>query len=112
MARYRIFENGKELRVDWVNQKIGCCDCGLVHKVSQRVVNGLLFMTMEIDKRATAACRRETRKRLGVEDASRYKNGKKEKAQPQQVFAIKRTQRKGGKKIQQAKEKARVATKA
>jgi hypothetical protein len=41
--------------------KDACCDCGLVHKVNFRIVDGALVTKAVVDKRATAAMRRTFR---------------------------------------------------
>lgn len=38
--------------------KMGCCDCGLVHTINFRIVDGQVQMQLFRDRRATAACRR------------------------------------------------------
>jgi len=52
-----------------LNHRIACCDCGLVHAISVRLVphinktGRIVIMKAERDNRATAAKRREARKR-------------------------------------------------
>lgn len=43
--------------------KIGCCDCGLVHLLEFRIVDGEIEMRALRDERATAAKRAHRRKR-------------------------------------------------
>lgn len=44
--------------------KLSCCDCGLVHRMGFRVVKGKPQFRAFLDKRATAAMRREKAKRF------------------------------------------------
>jgi hypothetical protein len=66
-------------RADWVRSKgnpwskwvlpvrrgyrFGCCDCGLVHEIDFRHVDGRIQYRVKRDNRATAALRREAKKR-------------------------------------------------
>lgn len=43
--------------------KSACCDCGLVHKMDFRVVNGRAQFRVFRDNRATAAMRRQKEKK-------------------------------------------------
>lgn len=73
MSRYGDVENGEWLRPRSEGFKFQCCDCGLVHRLDFRVVDG--WNPTEVrprfraefrafrDNRATAAVRRERRKR-------------------------------------------------
>lgn len=39
--------------------ELACCDCGLVHNISIKVINkNMVELTFNVDKRKTAACRR------------------------------------------------------
>lgn len=51
--------------------KLGCCDCGLIHRIAFAIEkNGNLGIAMERDKRATAAARRHIKGlRLGKRGA-------------------------------------------
>ncbi len=63
MAKYRDIKPGESFPVA-NNMKIACCDCGLVHKLE--ILNdekGFMMMRFTRDKRATAAIRREARKK-------------------------------------------------
>jgi hypothetical protein len=44
------------------NYKLACCDCGLVHKMDFRVVDGKVEFRVYRDERATAAIRRHLKK--------------------------------------------------
>jgi len=53
---------------DWVlpvrrGYRLACCDCGLTHIVNFRVKNRRVEVQFFLDNRATAAKRRERRKR-------------------------------------------------
>lgn len=39
--------------------RIMCCDCGLVHEVTVKVVDGKIMMRMKRNDKATAAARRK-----------------------------------------------------
>jgi len=43
--------------------RLSCCDCGLTHRVDFRVRNRHIEVRFNHDRRATAAIRREQRKR-------------------------------------------------
>ena len=63
MAKYKDIGPGESFPVR-NNMKVACCDCGLVHKLE--IFNdgeGFMMMRFTRDRRATAAVRRETRKR-------------------------------------------------
>lgn len=55
----------------WVNPvqegyKMACCDCGLVHRLDFKVAeDGFVSLRAFRDNRATAAIRRERKKRAG-----------------------------------------------
>ncbi len=67
MARYKDIGLGESFPVR-NSMKIACCDCGLVHKL-EIFSDGKGFMRMRFvrDKQATAAMRREDRKRRAKE---------------------------------------------
>lgn len=50
--------DGVWLRVPKRGFKEQCCDCGLVHKLNFRIVNGALEIQVFRDERATSAVRR------------------------------------------------------
>ncbi len=60
MKTYRIKQG------EWIEptliHSLGCCDCGLVHRVQFKVVNGRVQFRVWRDKRATAATRRWKKK--------------------------------------------------
>lgn len=63
MAKYKDIGPGESFPV-YKNMKISCCDCGLVHKLE--IFNNeeaFMMIKMTRDRRATAAIRREARKR-------------------------------------------------
>lgn len=63
MAKYKDIGPGESFPV-YKNMKVSCCDCGLVHKME--IFNddkGFMRVRMTRDRRATAAIRREARKR-------------------------------------------------
>ena len=64
MAKYKDIGTGESFPVS-TPMKVACCDCGLVHKME--IFNdgkGFMRMRMTRDRRATAAIRREARKRM------------------------------------------------
>lgn len=68
MSRYLQLEDGVSTTVP--NKKVwrlACCDCGLVHRVAivalKQRKGSLLGLAVARDKRATAARRREMKKR-------------------------------------------------
>lgn len=56
--RYTQIFDGQWIAVTKRNHKHQCCDCGLVHQISFRVVDGIQEIRLVRDKRATAAVRR------------------------------------------------------
>lgn len=55
---YYWVSDGEEIPVVWRNYREQCCDCGLVHRMSFRVVDGKLYIRTHRDRRATAAARK------------------------------------------------------
>jgi Zn-finger protein len=55
---------------EWIQPKKGwsmrCCDCGLVHQVEFRIVNGKVQLAATRNKRATAASRKGKRFRDSI----------------------------------------------
>ena len=68
MARYPILEDGQWLRPTRRGFKEQCCDCGLVHRMDFRLVNGTIEFRVFRDKRATARARQGLKKRVIVID--------------------------------------------
>lgn len=67
-SKFRVRRYHRPRRGEWVQPirrgyKMACCDCGLVHRLDFRVVNGRVQFRVFRDNRATAAKRREERKR-------------------------------------------------
>lgn len=58
--RYVVLEDGKWVEPIKTGYRLGCCDCGLVHRINFRVRKGgaIQFQAFR-DKRATAAKRRK-----------------------------------------------------
>ena len=67
MAKYKDIGPGESFPIR-NSMKIACCDCGLVHRF-EVFSDGKGFMRMRAtrDRRATAATRREDRKRRAKE---------------------------------------------
>ena len=55
---YEQMYEGEEVEIVNNEQKICCCDCGLVHKLKFRMDGNKLFFIPYVDKRATAQIRR------------------------------------------------------
>ncbi len=69
MAKYKDIGPGESFPVSNTEMKIACCDCGLVHKLEVFAnEKGFMMMRFTRDRRATAAIRRETRKRKEADD--------------------------------------------
>ncbi len=67
MAKYKTIKKGELFSIA-KNMKIACCDCGLVHKFEVfSDEKGFIWMRTTRDRRATAAMRREDRKRRAKE---------------------------------------------
>jgi len=61
--KYSQAIEGEWFDLDPENNRIACCDCGLVHSEDYRVVGGVIQCRSRRDKRKTAAIRRERKKR-------------------------------------------------
>ena len=65
MKYHQHIEDGEDNFTDWFapkmdGWKMACCDCGLVHDVEFRVVDGEVQMRAKRNARSTAARRRNT----------------------------------------------------
>lgn len=63
MTKFKKGVAGEDGWTDWImpvmhDYKMGCCDCGLVHKLHFRVKAGRCQFKISRDNRATAAVRR------------------------------------------------------
>lgn len=69
MARrtYHALKDGEWIRPAMRGFRDACCDCGLVHKVDFRIVDGRVELRAYRDARATAGVRRPFR--FGDDDA-------------------------------------------
>lgn len=64
MATYKNIGPGESFPVA-NDMKIACCDCGLVHRLEAfNDEKGFMMLRFTRDRRATAAIRREARKRV------------------------------------------------
>lgn len=63
MAAYEQPKRGQWVQPIRRGYKAACCDCGLVHRVDVRIRNGRVQFRVARDNRATAAVRREARKK-------------------------------------------------
>ena len=64
MSKYKDIDSGESFYVA-ESRKIACCDCGLVHKLEIfKDEKGFMKMRLTRDRRATAAIRREKKKRM------------------------------------------------
>lgn len=59
MARYEQIHDGEWFTPKRKGFREQCCDCGLVHIVDYRIVNGQIQFRSRRDARATAAVRRK-----------------------------------------------------
>lgn len=59
MTSYEKAKEGKWIQPVRRGYKMGCCDCGLVHKLDFRIRRGRVQFRAFRDNRATAAVRRE-----------------------------------------------------
>ncbi len=67
MSAYPVHGDGEWIRPVRRGYKLGCCDCGLVHRINFKLVpygsgKKIKFQAWR-DERATAAVRREKKKR-------------------------------------------------
>jgi hypothetical protein len=60
---YKHIEDGQWVRPQHEGFRLACCDCGLVHELNFRVVDGAVEVQAIREPRAT----RGLRKRMGVE---------------------------------------------
>lgn len=72
MTSYEHFEPGEWVLPIRRGYKMSCCDCGLVHTLDFRVRKGRAQFCVFRDDRATAAVRRECRKKIRRE-AGKYR---------------------------------------
>ncbi len=91
--------DGDEFEIRWKGHKIQCCDCGLVHVLNFRVIKGKLFVHVTMDKRATAASRREKMKclhlqRQRAQSVAKDSDGPARTNRRAQVAATSRTRKK------------------
>ena len=72
MAKYKDIGPGESFPVS-NTMKIACCDCGMVHKLEIFAnEKGFMMMRATRDGRATAAIRREERKRREAPDGNKH----------------------------------------
>ncbi len=64
MAKYNEPEAGEWIFPIMEGYKICCCDCGLVHKMDFKIEKGRVAFRVFRDNRATAATRRENKKKF------------------------------------------------
>lgn len=64
-GRYPQVEAGEWVQPVREGYKMACCDCDLVHVLDFRIVKGRVQLRAFRDNRATAAMRRERKKRAG-----------------------------------------------
>ncbi len=58
-SKYKQFHDGDEIEIqEGVGLNFACCDCGLVHDLQIRLVDGKVFASFVRNNRATAALRR------------------------------------------------------
>jgi hypothetical protein len=58
---YRVISYGEWTRPRMRNFREQCCDCGLIHRLDFRIVEGWIEFRTRRDDRATAAARRRFR---------------------------------------------------
>lgn len=68
MARHEPLKDGDWIRPTRRGFKEQCCDCGLVHRMDFRIVDGSVEFRVFRDKRATSAARRVRRKAVVIVD--------------------------------------------
>jgi len=61
--KYTQIQDGEWIRPEGDNYREQCCDCGLVHNVEFRIVDGHVEWRAVRNAKATAACRRTKPKR-------------------------------------------------
>ena len=57
-VRYDVISYGEWTRPRMINFREQCCDCGLIHRLDFRIVDGRVEFRTRRDDRATAAARR------------------------------------------------------
>lgn len=62
MSEYEELEDGKWTEVPRRGHRNACCDCGLVHCVDYRIVDGKIQIRVRRHKRATVAMRRSMKR--------------------------------------------------
>ena len=62
MVKYKQAHDGEWIEPVRNGYKLACCDCGLVHRVQFRIVNGKIQFRAFRDNRATAAKRRKRKR--------------------------------------------------
>ena len=62
MSRYTQRTDGEWIDAEAPTHKIRCCDCGLVHVFTFRIVNGRVQFAAVRDHRATAQSRRNRKR--------------------------------------------------
>lgn len=63
--KYHVLEDGEWVKLEpRRGNKLGCCDCGLIHVFNYKVRDGKIYRQLIRDKRATGQTRRRM-KRLG-----------------------------------------------
>ena len=62
---YRTIAYGEWTRPRLRNFREQCCDCGLIHRLDFRLVDGRIEFRTRRDNRATAVARRRLRERRG-----------------------------------------------
>jgi hypothetical protein len=55
---YRVISYGEWTRPRMRNFREQCCDCGLIHRLDFRIIDGRIEFRTRRDDRATAAARR------------------------------------------------------
>ena len=59
---YYHVTDGELVQVPWKGGKDQCCDCGLVHTVNYKVIDGKLHVQVFRDPKATGGARRHKKK--------------------------------------------------
>jgi hypothetical protein len=68
---YRVIAYGEWTRPRMRNFREQCCDCGLIHRLDFRIVDGRIEFRTRRDDRATAAARRRLQSQAGGVSAGR-----------------------------------------
>jgi hypothetical protein len=61
-SKYEVIAYGAWTRPRKRNFREQCCDCGLIHRLDFRIVEGAIEFRTRRDERATAAARRRFKK--------------------------------------------------